>query len=321
MKINYQVKIQCTCEILWQQLSIKELHGHWVEQAFPNAQMKGDWPVVGQEVSFIDPLGNETVVIIDGIELGKGISLRHVAILADNERFETGPEATTWTMTKEHYEISDLGQEVIFNVHVECDMAYRDLFNQMIPRAMQALKKDCEEVSENLKFPIGRPKIKNTLNPKERKFLIDQIESLPSELSELLKGASKQSLGLNYRPKGWSIAQVVHHLADSHMNSFIRFKLALTENIPRIKPYQEDLWAELADSSSTEVEDSLVLLTALHKKWTVLLNSLNENQWKQAMKHPEKADLVTLDQALQLYAWHGNHHLSHVNQALSYKFD
>jgi len=321
MKINYQVKIQCSSEILWQQLSIKELHGHWVEQAFPNAQMKGDWPVVGQEVSFIDPLGNGTVVVIDKIDQGKEISLRHVAILADNERFETGPEANTWTKSIEHYEISDLGQEVIFNVHIDCDMAYRDLFNQMIPRGMRALKKACEEVSENLKFPIGRPKVKPVLNPKERKLLIDQIESLPTELYELLRDATKQSMGLSYRPKGWSIAQVVHHLADSHMNSFIRFKLTLTETVPRIKPYQESLWAELADSASEDIEDSLALLTALHKKWTLLLNSFKQEDWVKAMKHPEQSNLITLDQALQLYAWHGNHHLAHVNQALSYKFD
>ena len=114
-----------------------------------------------------------------------------------------------------------------------------------------------------------------------------------------------------YREGGWTVRQVIHHLPDSHLNSYIRFKLALTENEPTIKPYQEDRWAELADSRVTPIETSLSLLDSLHQRWILLLRSFTAADWKKTFRHPELG-VLTLDKTVALYAWHGKHHVAHI---------
>lgn len=126
-----------------------------------------------------------------------------------------------------------------------------------------------------------------------------------------VQGLSPQQLDTRYRPQGWTVRQVVHHVPDSHMNAYIRFKLALTEDAPTIKTYHEDLWAELADSRSTPVETSLTLLETLHERWVALLRSLKDEDWKRSFRHPELGPMP-LDANLALYAWHGAHHTAHI---------
>ena len=126
-----------------------------------------------------------------------------------------------------------------------------------------------------------------------------------------MKGLSEQQLDTPYRPEGWTVRQVAHHVPDSHLNSYIRFKLALTEQEPTIKPYDEDRWARLADTPTTPVEVSLALLDSLHDRWVRLLRSLRPEDWKRTFRHPELGP-VSLEKNLALYAWHGRHHVAHI---------
>jgi hypothetical protein len=126
-----------------------------------------------------------------------------------------------------------------------------------------------------------------------------------------VQGLSPQQLDTRYRPQGWTVRQVVHHVPDSHMNAYIRFKLALTETEPTIKPYEQQLWAELADSRETPVENSLILLKCLHQRWVLLLKSISDAGWQRTFRHPELG-IVRLDTNLALYAWHGRHHVAHI---------
>ena len=126
-----------------------------------------------------------------------------------------------------------------------------------------------------------------------------------------LKGLSDKQLNTPYRDGGWTVRQVVHHVPDSHMNAYVRFKLAMTEDSPTIKPYLEDRWAQLPDTESTRVDVSLALLESLHERWLQLLRSLKEEDWKRTFKHPELGER-RLDQTAALYAWHGRHHVAHV---------
>ena len=130
---------------------------------------------------------------------------------------------------------------------------------------------------------------------------------------------SKEALNYNYRPAGWTIKQVVHHCADSHMNAIIRFKLTLTEELPTIKPYFEDRWANLNVSNFDDISNSLVLITALHKQWASLLKSLNSEQLARQFFHPESKIKSSLSETIGMYAWHGNHHLAHIKQGLQFK--
>ena len=133
----------------------------------------------------------------------------------------------------------------------------------------------------------------------------------PAELRAAVHGLSPEQLDTPYRLEGWTVRQVVHHLPDSHMNSFIRFKLALTEEEPTIKPYDEDLWARLGDVRNTPVEVSLRLLESLHQRWVVLLRSLGDEDWPRKFRHPELG-VMSLERNLALYAWHGRHHVAHI---------
>ncbi|KAF0249400.1 MAG: metal-dependent hydrolase [bacterium] len=159
---------------------------------------------------------------------------------------------------------------------------------------------------EKLKYPIGRVNVEITET--RRNTFIKEVADLPTLLRSAVDGMSLKQIDTPYRPDGWTIRQVVHHLADSHLNSYIRFKMALTEEEPTIKAYHEDRWAELADSRNTPIEISLTLLGALHAKWVILMQSLSEQEFERAFRHPDLG-LVTLNKALAIYAWHGKHHV------------
>jgi hypothetical protein len=126
-----------------------------------------------------------------------------------------------------------------------------------------------------------------------------------------VKGLSAQQLDTPYREGGWTVRQVVHHVPDSHLNSYIRFKLALTEEDPTIRPYMEDRWAELPEAKTAPIELSLSLLEDLHKRWMLMLRAIQPAEWKRTFRHPEIGPM-TLEKNLALYAWHGRHHVAHV---------
>src|SRR5712691_3064373 len=163
----------------------------------------------------------------------------------------------------------------------------------------------------DLRYPIGKFTFDGAPTEQARNKFIDDIELAPSRLRAAVTGLSEQQLDTPYRPGGWTIRQVVHHVPDSHLNAYVRFKLALTEEEPTIKPYAEDRWAVLADSQSTPIEVSLMLLEALHTRWMRLLGSLAAAGWKRTFRHPELG-VVSLEKNLALYAWHGRHHVAHV---------
>jgi len=167
----------------------------------------------------------------------------------------------------------------------------------------------------DLRYPIGQFQFPEVVTAQQVQKWIDDIRLLPRQLAEALNGASEQSLAKSYRENGWTVTQLVHHLADSHMNSFIRFKLALTEDTPTIKPYNEVDWAMLADSDMP-VATSYKLLESLHERWVYLLTSLTDEQLQRAFQHPDNG-LMTLEKALAMYAWHGKHHLAHIQNALA----
>jgi hypothetical protein len=164
---------------------------------------------------------------------------------------------------------------------------------------------------EDLRFPIGRFVPPGKTTAAERANWIDEIEGAPEKLRHAVRGLSETQLDTPYRPEGWMVRQVVHHLPDSHLNAYTRFKLTLTEDGPTIKPYQEDKWAELPDSRLTPPEVSMALLEALHKRWVTLLRSLSPAQLSRKFDHPETG-IKTLDETLALYAWHGRHHVAHI---------
>jgi hypothetical protein len=163
----------------------------------------------------------------------------------------------------------------------------------------------------DLRYPIGKFKYDGPTTPEQKEELLSQIGQAPSHLRAAVKGLSDQQLDTPYRPEGWTVRQVVHHVPDSHLNAYIRYKLALTENEPTIKPYAEDRWARLADTQATPVEVSLAMLDSLHDRWVRLLRSLQPEDWNRSFRHPELG-LVSLEKNLALYAWHGRHHVAHI---------
>ena len=165
---------------------------------------------------------------------------------------------------------------------------------------------------EKLKFPIGEFVPNRSPDDDLLQQWITDIEKFPVLLEELTKDISRAALNWRYRPGGWLVKQVIHHCADSHMNSLMRFKLALTEDTPAIRPYFEDRWAHLPDSLSDEIAESIMLLKGLHKKWARLLRSLTEEQLQRKYLHPEQGRKFNLAETIGLYAWHGNHHLAHI---------
>lgn len=163
----------------------------------------------------------------------------------------------------------------------------------------------------DLRYPIGKFHFEGDLTGDQRNQYLDAIAQTPADLRAAVKGLSQPQLDTPYRPEGWTVRQVVHHVPDSHLNAYMRFKLALTEEEPTIKPYAEDRWARLADAASTPVEVSLTLLDSLHDRWVHLLRSLQSNDWKRTFRHPE-IGVMNLEKTLALYAWHGRHHVAHI---------
>jgi DinB superfamily len=160
------------------------------------------------------------------------------------------------------------------------------------------------------RYPIGKFFFSGPLTAAQKKEFLDNIEHTPARLREAVSGLSEAQLDTPYRDGGWTVRQVVHHLPDSHMNSYVRVKLALTEDGPTIKPYMEDRWADLLDSRQP-IENSLTLLDSLHRRWTILLRSLSDSDWKRTFRHPEVGEM-TLERNLALYSWHGQHHVAHI---------
>ena len=165
---------------------------------------------------------------------------------------------------------------------------------------------------EELKYPIGKYRPPVEIDRVQRAEWIQSIDALPGELSIAVSGFSGSQLDTPYRDGGWTVRQLVHHVADSHMNSQIRFRLALTEDVPLIKAYDEKLWAELADVKAEPVEISLRLLAGLHARWTALLRCMRDSDYQRRLRHPESGELA-LDWLLGLYAWHGSHHVAHIS--------
>jgi uncharacterized damage-inducible protein DinB len=163
---------------------------------------------------------------------------------------------------------------------------------------------------DDLRFPTGKFSLVPQPTPSQRQSWIRAIADTPAKLRRAVAGLSDAQLDTPYRPEGWTIRQVVHHVPDSHMNAYVRLKLALTEDTPTIKPYDESEWARLPDAR-TSVEDSLALLEALHRRWVILLESMKPADFGRQLVHPERG-LVNNDWLLQLYAWHGPHHTGHV---------
>ncbi len=161
-------------------------------------------------------------------------------------------------------------------------------------------------------YPIGRFVPAQSYTAADRVASIAAIEMLPADLRRAVADLSTEQLDTPYRDGGWTVRQVVHHLPDSHLNAYTRFKLALTETEPTIKPYEEALWAELPDSRSGDPELSLALLDALHRRWVVTLRHMTERDFAREFRHPEHTKLLSLDRVLATYAWHGRHHVAHV---------
>ena len=168
----------------------------------------------------------------------------------------------------------------------------------------------------DLRYPMGEfVYSEESLTATKRLALINQLADLPAQLTAAVAEAGSKQMLQRYRPGGWTRHQLIHHVADSHLNGYVRFRLTLTEEVPTIKPYNEKHWAELPDVNTLPVADSLSLLMSLHVRWVALLRHLSEAQWQRPFYHPEQKRLFTLDQSLALYAWHGRHHLAHVTSS------
>lgn len=163
----------------------------------------------------------------------------------------------------------------------------------------------------DLRYPIGKFHYGGKSSDEQRRRFIEEIEQTPGSMRAAVQGLSEEQLDTPYRPEGWTVRQLVHHVPDSHLNAYTRFKLALTEAEPTIKPFDEKLWATLQDSRQTPIETSLRLLESLHQRWTILLRSLRPEDFARSFNHPELG-LVSLDKNLALYAWHGAHHVAHI---------
>jgi uncharacterized damage-inducible protein DinB len=167
---------------------------------------------------------------------------------------------------------------------------------------------------EKLRYPIGRMQVpEGPATAQQRQEWIGCIDRLPSRVRAAVRDLTPEQWLTRYRPGGWTVQQLVHHLADSHLNAYTRLKLLLTEEEPTIRPYDEAAWAELEDSLTTPPEVSLVLLEALHRRWVTLLVSLPATAFARTLRHPEQGRVYTLDQLLAQYAWHSRHHLAHID--------
>jgi hypothetical protein len=164
----------------------------------------------------------------------------------------------------------------------------------------------------DLRYPIGRFVAPATIDAAVRATLVAQIATAPAELAHAVDGLTDAQLDTPYRDGGWTARQVVHHVADSHLNAYVRFKLALTEDLPTIRPYDEGAWAELPEARALAVDVSLALLAALHRRWVSAIESTPEAAFARRFQHPEWQAPMSLDTQLAIYAWHGRHHAAHI---------
>ncbi len=164
---------------------------------------------------------------------------------------------------------------------------------------------------EDLRYPVGRYEPRNDITAEQRQRWIDEIAEAPAKLQAAVSGLQPNQLDIPYRPGGWTVRQIVHHLPDSHLNSYVRFRLALTEEEPTIKTYEEARWAELPDARTAPVEVSVQLLGALHERWVLLLQSFGDVEFARTFRHPDLG-VMRLDNTLGLYAWHGRHHVGQI---------
>ncbi len=172
-----------------------------------------------------------------------------------------------------------------------------------------------DEQLYKLKFPVGKFSVPENYTPELLITWISKIQNLPQRLKQELEGLTAQQLSASYRPEGWNIAQIVHHYADSHLNAYIRFKLALTEDTPTVKPYAEALWAGLNDGKDLNISASLQIIEGVHARWTILLKTLSDTDFKKGFFHPEHKRIITLNESLGMYAWHCDDHIAHIQLA------
>jgi hypothetical protein len=164
----------------------------------------------------------------------------------------------------------------------------------------------------NLQYPVGSRPQNRDYSSQERTSFIQTIQDAPTNLSQAVKDLTQLQLNTPYREGGWSVRQVVHHISDSHINGFVRMKMALTEDTPLVATYAQNEWATLADST-IEIDVSVTLITVLHARWTFLMRSMLERDWKRGFMHPQ-AGVITLEQALAIYEWHSRHHVAHITE-------
>jgi hypothetical protein len=163
----------------------------------------------------------------------------------------------------------------------------------------------------DLAYPVGHCEYPEVVSPETRRRHIDDIAAAPARFRDAVRGLDDSQLDTPYRPGGWTIRQVVHHVPDSHMNAYVRFRLALTEEQPTIKPYHQERWAELLDARTEPVTVSLQLIDALHRRWVVLLNAMSDSDFARRFRHPE-VGVMRLDTYLASYGWHCRHHAAHI---------
>lgn len=165
-------------------------------------------------------------------------------------------------------------------------------------------------MSEDLRYPIGNFDSNIEVDTYTRKDFIQTIEDLPEKIRRAVDNLSDEQLDTPYRPEGWTVRRLVHHVADSHLNAYCRFKLALTEDFPTIRPYYEDRWANLADAK-LPIEDSLKIIEGVHSRWTAILHSMTDDDFQRKLNHPDSGEW-TLEKFLALYNWHSKHHTAHI---------
>ena len=167
---------------------------------------------------------------------------------------------------------------------------------------------------DQFRYPVEKFTFNKDADEKEINLRISEIENMPAQLKIAVKGLSDAQLNTPYRDGGWTVRQVVHHLADSHMNAYVRFKLALTEDKPTIKPYEEKLWAEMDDAKNLSIDSSISILEPLHIRWVHMLKGIKGNEFERTVFHPESKREMSVKFLIALYAWHSNHHVAHVTQ-------
>ncbi len=167
-------------------------------------------------------------------------------------------------------------------------------------------------MTDDLRYPTGKFTFDADVTPDKRATSIATIREAPASFRQAVHGLTEPQLNTPYRPDGWTVRQVVHHVPESHMNAYIRFKLAITEDKPTVKPYSEDAWSKLPDVTREPVDTSLTLLDALHKRWVTLLETMKPEQFARTVFHPEYKREMSLDYLLQMYAWHCGHHAAHI---------